>query len=77
MAGQAFNEVTFSVGGMGCGGCAAGIQAKLLGTPGVQQAQVDFAKGRAKIEYDTAVTDPRSLGAVISTAGYEVLQHSA
>ena len=77
MAVQATDQVTFSVGGMGCGGCAAGVEARLLRAPGVKRAQVDFARSLARIEYDAAVTRPEALGAVISAAGYEVTQHSA
>jgi mercuric ion binding protein len=77
MAGQTTGQVAFSVSGMGCGGCAAGIQARLLATGGVKQARVDLARGLANIEYDPAVTRPQSLAAVISAAGYEVTQHSA
>lgn len=72
---QATEQITFSVGGMGCGGCAAGIEAILRETVGVCRAEVDFGRAMAKVEYDADATQPETLGALIRAAGYEVTRH--
>ncbi len=72
MAEQATGQVTLTVSGMSCGGCAAGVQRILLQGPGVREAQVSFAAGQATVEYDPAQTDPQALAALVTAAGYRV-----
>ena len=72
MTQQATGQVTLSVGGMSCGGCAAGVQRTLNQTPGVREAKVTFATGQATVEYDPAQTNPQELAAVVAAAGYQV-----
>jgi copper chaperone CopZ len=72
MTQQAPGQVRFAVGGMSCGGCAAGVQRALLKAPGVRAAEVSFSAGRAAVEYDPARTDPERLAAVIAAAGHQV-----
>lgn len=75
MQAQGTAQITFRVGGMGCGGCAAGIAAILREAEGVHQATVDFPSALAKLEYDPTRAQPTTLGALISAAGYEVTPH--
>lgn len=56
--------------GMSCEACAGVVKAKLLQTPGVTAAEVDYAAGRAKVEYDPAKTRPADLVAAINATGY-------
>jgi len=65
-------QVTLSIGGMGCGGCAAKIE-KLLGrTDGVHTAAVSFPRGEAVVDYDPAATDRSRLISLLTEAGYTV-----
>ncbi|MGV3721001.1 MAG: heavy-metal-associated domain-containing protein [Actinomycetota bacterium] len=72
MANQGNDTVSFTVDGMGCGGCAAGIATTLRGAPGVREAEVTFETRRASISYDPARTSPDALAEVIREEGYTV-----
>lgn len=65
-------QVTLSIGGMGCGGCAAKIERLLGRTDGVHTAAVSFPRGEAVVEYDPAVTGRNRLALVLAEAGYAV-----
>lgn len=56
--------------GMTCEGCAAAIRSKLLESPGVVAAEVDYPAGRAHLQYDPAKTDPARLIEVANASGY-------
>lgn len=72
MANQGNETVSFTVDGMGCGGCAAGIAAALRGAPGVRQAEVSFETRLASISFDPARTSSDALAEVIREEGYTV-----
>lgn len=72
MANQGNENVSFTVDGMGCGGCAAGVATTLRGTPGVRQAEVTFETRLASISFDPALTSPEALAEVIREEGYTV-----
>ena len=44
------DQLSLSVGGMVCAGCAASAQSKLSQVAGVENATVDFASGVASVE---------------------------
>jgi len=68
----ATQQVTLSIAGMGCGGCAAKIE-KLLGqATGVRAASVSFPRAEAVVEYDPAVTGSAALVGLLAEAGYTV-----
>lgn len=77
MANQGNERARFSVEGMGCGGCAAGIATILRGTPGVREAEVDFETRLATISYDPAQTTANKLAGVIADEGYTVTPSAA
>lgn len=66
MAGQIIplRRVTFHVY-MNCSGCAATLQAKLLGLPGVHAAAIDYRHGVGQMLYDPTRTTARTLIASI------------
>jgi len=72
MANEGNETTSLIVEGMGCGGCAAGIATLLRGTPGVRQAEVDFATRLATISYDPALTTSQDLAELIRGEGYTV-----
>src|SRR3954471_19049279 len=59
--------------GMHCVACAARIEKALSEAPGVSQAGVNFATGRATVAYDPAATDPAALREVVRAQGYDAL----
>jgi len=56
--------------GMTCTTCAATIEKGLSETPGVEQANVNFAAEKAYIEYDPAKIDLSKIKGAISRLGY-------
>lgn len=61
-----------AVTGMNCAACAASIQGGLLELDGVDDAQVNFATGRATISHAPGVTDDE-LRMTIESLGYAVV----
>jgi len=47
-------RVELKVDGMTCPACARSVTRKLSGVVGVSNADVDFATGKATVEYDTS-----------------------
>ncbi len=63
----------FEIGGMTCGSCAARIQKVLSRQPGVGEAEVNYATGRATVtSADGAAIDPSALADAVGRAGYEL-----
>ncbi len=58
--------------GMTCGSCAARVQKTLGKQPGVVEADVNFATGRAHLEVDHTA-DLELLGAAVERAGYTLV----
>ena len=62
--------IELEVDGMTCGSCSARVQKTLAGQPGVADAAVNFATGRARIELDERTTRIEDLQAAIDRIGY-------
>jgi cation-transporting ATPase V/Cu+-exporting ATPase len=56
--------------GMSCGSCAARVQRALSREPGVSDALVNYATGRATVELDSSALDVDRLVAAVERAGY-------
>jgi len=67
-AGKASIQIT----GMTCATCAATIRKGLSQTPGVEQADVNFASEKASIEYDPKKVDLARIKDTVSQLGYGV-----
>jgi Cu+-exporting ATPase len=67
-AGKASIQIT----GMTCATCAATIRKGLSKTPGVEQADVNFASEKASIEYDPTKVDLTKIKDTVSQLGYGV-----
>ena len=61
--------VTLQVSGMHCASCALLTRKSLEKTPGVREANVNFANGKARVVADVSVTDA-DLFAAVAKAGY-------
>jgi Cu+-exporting ATPase len=66
-------RVDLPVVGMHCAACAVRIEGALAHAPGVSKAAVNFATGRATVEYDPAATAPAALRDVVRGAGYDAV----
>ena len=63
--------VTIRVSGMKCGNCSSSVTKALKATGGVQDAQVDHAKGEAVITYDDEKVTEAKLREVINGTGFK------
>lgn len=61
----------FTVTGMHCAGCAAGLQAELTHARGVASATVTFTNKLAVVAYDTNRTTTPLLLKVVEEAGFQ------
>lgn len=68
------DEISFTVGGMHCATCALTIQDSLKEVPGVADARVNFALGKAVVDYDASVASEARLRKAVEDAGYKVLE---
>lgn len=59
--------------GMSCAGCAARIERRLAGAPGVLSAHVNFATKVATVRYAPASTTPEAIAGVVDALGYRAL----
>src|ERR1700677_728103 len=63
--------------GMHCASCAGRIERALRKTPGVAEANVNFATTHATVRYDAGATDLNALGEAVRKAGYDVILPAA
>src|SRR3954469_16228183 len=63
-------EAAFAVTGMDCASCVAHVEKAARKVGGVQDAQVNLARGRAVVHFDPAQTDVSKIAAAISGSGY-------
>jgi Cu+-exporting ATPase len=66
-------RVDLPITGMTCAACARRIERRLTKTPGVASANVNFATGRATVEYDPARTGVRQFVSAVEEIGYGVI----
>ncbi|MCX6350052.1 MAG: heavy metal translocating P-type ATPase [Candidatus Aureabacteria bacterium] len=62
--------ISFSIRGMHCAACAANIEKALRKIPGVISARVNFAAGKAYLEFDPSRTGAGEFKNAIAAAGY-------
>jgi Cu+-exporting ATPase len=66
------DRASIHITGMTCATCAATIRKGLSHTPGVEQADVNFASEKASIEYDPTKVDLAKIKDTVSQLGYGV-----
>ena len=66
------DKVSIHITGMTCTTCAATIEKGLTETPGVDQANVNFAAEKASIKYDPAKVDLAKIKNTVAQLGYGV-----
>lgn len=68
------DEISLTIGGMHCATCAGTVQDALKEVPGVRDARVNFALGKAQVDYDAKVASEEQLKKAVEGAGYKVLE---
>ena len=68
------DELSLTIGGMHCATCAMTIQDALKDVPGVKDARVNFALGKATVDYDASVATESQLKTAVEKSGYKVLE---
>lgn len=63
-------DIVLKIEGMTCAGCKASVERVLAAQPGVRQAAVDLAEGRAVVNADDGVA-PQALADAVEDAGYD------
>ena len=64
-------KIKFSIEGMHCGSCAAGVQMVLISTEGVTEASADYSKKIGEVEFDEEKVKWENLQKVIEELGYK------
>lgn len=68
----AYAIISFPIAGMSCQSCARRIETALLNLPGVKEALVDFASGKASVSFNPAEVGVGELKASVESVGYWV-----
>jgi copper-transporting P-type ATPase V len=71
LSGMRHEVMEFDVSGMTCGSCAARVQRTLSRQPGVSEALVNYATGRATVELEPGAVDADQLAAAVRSIGYD------
>ncbi|MCL5044543.1 MAG: cation transporter [Deltaproteobacteria bacterium] len=70
-------NITLTVEGMHCEGCAEKLTARLRKLAGVAEATVSFAERRARIAYDPGAADQARITAEIEKSGFSAAEEKA
>jgi len=65
-------KLIFQIEGMHCASCAVNVEHALKVTPGVTEANVNYALSRAAVEFDESRVDEMALHDVVAEEGYKV-----
>ncbi len=65
-------KLSLDVGGMTCASCVARVEKALAATPGVLEANVNFATETASVEFIDGLVGPADLRRVVESAGYTI-----
>ena len=68
------DQLVLNISGMHCASCASAVKDALEAVPGVLAAEVNFALGRATVDYDRANIDRTAAVRAVESAGYRVLE---
>ncbi len=68
------DEINLTIGGMHCATCAITVGDALKEVPGVFDAKVNLALGKAAVTYDSSIVSMPALKKAIEESGYKVLE---
>ncbi|WP_025763321.1 heavy metal translocating P-type ATPase [Dyadobacter tibetensis] len=66
-------HLTIPVSGMSCASCAVSVESMLKHTPGVQDANVNYANQSVRIDFDPAIASLDKLDEVLQEIGYGLI----
>jgi Cu+-exporting ATPase len=66
-------RVQIGIGGMHCASCALKVEKALFSLPGVENAYVNLATGKATVDYHDGEVTPAMIAGSVESAGYELL----
>jgi copper chaperone len=67
------DKAILKIEGMHCDGCAERIAKLVGGARGVEAAEISYAAGEARIDYNPHVVTKQALAGVIEGAGFTVI----
>jgi P-type Cu2+ transporter len=73
----ASSSLDILIDGIRCASCVWLMEKVISGVMGVSQVRVNYATGRARVHFDSAVTTPAAIFRRISTAGYRPRPYSS
>jgi Cu+-exporting ATPase len=65
-------QVELPIAGLTCTTCVTTVERSLREVPGVEQAHVNFAQGKAHVAYNPEQVEVGSLVGAVKKAGYDV-----
>ncbi|WP_114779133.1 heavy metal translocating P-type ATPase [Botryobacter ruber] len=68
-----YQKKTYPVEGMTCASCAASIESMLSATPGVEEANVNFAAKTVQVAFDPEVVNQEQLRDTVKEIGFDML----
>jgi P-type Cu+ transporter len=63
-------EMAFDVDGMDCASCIAHVEKAVRSQPGVEEASVNLARGRAVVKFDSEKVSPQQIAEAMTKVGY-------
>ncbi|WP_236263932.1 heavy-metal-associated domain-containing protein [Dysgonomonas sp. Marseille-P4677] len=63
---------TFTLGKLGCGGCAKSVENILKEKQGVVKASADFETSSVVIEYNPDIISPEEMRVAVQDGGYDM-----
>ncbi len=66
-------NVELKIDGMSCQGCANSVHKALAAVDGVSSVEVAWAEGRARVLFDSRLTDAAALASAVADAGFDVV----
>ncbi len=66
-------KIVLGIAGMSCAACVRRVEEGLKALPGVKDAAVNFATGKALVEYDPGVASTDGMADTVRELGYEVV----
>ena len=65
-------QVTLTIVGMHCAGCAGGVERALKGLSGVSAVSVNLGAGKAVVDFDPDKTNDKEMAKAVKQAGFSV-----
>ncbi len=67
---ESLHETSIDIQGMNCASCVAHVEKAARNVPGVQDCQVNLARGNAQVKFNSEQTNPNLIASAITATGY-------